>query len=105
MYKSPIEIIYGQMQTNMENNIYEAVQKYGVNVDKEELIRALQYDRDQYDEGYKDGVKALATKLLDNMYRNSFGEGIIFDGEVIGVVKDMGININGSECGTRMDLI
>lgn len=53
MYKSPIEIIYGQMQTNMENNIYEAVQKYGVNVDKEELIRALQYDREQYEAGYK----------------------------------------------------
>ena len=53
MYKSPIEIIYGQMQTQVENEIYEAIQKYNINVDKEELIKALQYDRDQYEMGYK----------------------------------------------------
>ena len=53
MYKSPIEIIYGQMQTQVENGIYETIQKYDINVDKEELIKALQYDRNQYEAGYK----------------------------------------------------
>ena len=55
MYRAPIDIIYGQMQTQMEGDILRAVQSYGINVDKEELIRALQYDRQQYDRGYDDG--------------------------------------------------
>ena len=54
MYKSPIDIIYGQMETQMEGDILRAVQRYGINVDKEELIRALQYDRGQYYKGYAD---------------------------------------------------
>lgn len=58
MYKSPIEIIYGQMQTQIEGDILKAVQKVDIHVDKEELIRALQYDREQYDKGYADGYMA-----------------------------------------------
>ena len=54
MYKSPIDIIYGQMEKQMEGDILRAVQRYGINVDKEELIRALQYDREQYEKGYAD---------------------------------------------------
>lgn len=56
MYRSPIEIIYGQMETQIEGDILRAVQKYGINVDKEELIRALKYDRDQYEKGYDDAM-------------------------------------------------
>lgn len=55
MYKSPIEIIQGQMQYQMDNDIYKAVLNYGINVDKEELLRALKYDRGQYEAGYRDG--------------------------------------------------
>jgi len=53
-YESPIEMIYGQMRIESENAICKAVQNVGVNVDKEKLIRALQYDREQYQKGYKD---------------------------------------------------
>ena len=56
MYKSPIDIIYGQMETQMEGDILRAVQRYGINVDKEELLKALQYDRGQYEKGYKDAM-------------------------------------------------
>lgn len=93
-YESPIKIIMDQMQTKYEDGIFEAIQGYAVDVDKDELIKALQYDRDQYEKGFEDGAKALAKKLLDNMYYNSFGEGIIFDNEVIGIMKDMGIKWN-----------
>jgi hypothetical protein len=55
MYNLPINIIYGQMQTQMEGDILRAVQQYGIDVDKDELIRALRYDRDQYDRGFADG--------------------------------------------------
>ena len=64
MYKSPIDIIYGQMQTQMEGDILRAVQSYGINVDKEELIRALQYDRDQYHKGYADGRRDAMAGLV-----------------------------------------
>lgn len=67
MYKSPIEIIATPLQiqrdTQCENEIVRAVQNIGVNVDKAELKRALQYDRNQYNEGYKDGVREFAARL------------------------------------------
>lgn len=55
MYKSPIEIIQGQMRMEQENNILRAVMEQDIHVDKHELLRALQYDRGQYDKGFKDG--------------------------------------------------
>ena len=38
----------------LDNEILKAVQNVGVNVDKEELLKALQYDRGQYQKGYDD---------------------------------------------------
>ena len=64
MYKSPVEIIYGQMQTQIEGDILKAVQSYGINVDKEELIRAMKYDRDQYNKGYADGKRDAMDELV-----------------------------------------
>ena len=66
MYKSPIEIIHDiqsglVMQT--EDGILKAICKVGINVDRNELIRALEYDRDQYAKGYADG-KAEATQWI-----------------------------------------
>ena len=56
MYKSPIEIfespihdVIKQMCEEKENYIYQCVADIGVNIDKDELLRALQYDREQYD--------------------------------------------------------
>jgi hypothetical protein len=53
-YQSPIEVIQTQMRNQIEGEIYKAVMNVGVNVDKEELLKALQYDRGQYQKGYKD---------------------------------------------------
>lgn len=57
-YKSPIEIYMGQMRIEQENNIVRAVQNQDINVDKDELIKALQYDREQYEKGYINGYNA-----------------------------------------------
>ena len=54
MYESPITIIQDQMRMQMEDSIYKAVQYFNVDVNKEELIKALAYDRDQYRKGYSD---------------------------------------------------
>ena len=38
--------------------MYEVKQAIGFAVDKQELIKALEYDRDQYNKGYEDGLNA-----------------------------------------------
>jgi hypothetical protein len=67
MYKSPIEVIYGQMQTQLEGDIFRTVQNYGINVDKDELIKALAYDRNQYDVGYRDALDTI-VRCKDCVY-------------------------------------
>ena len=59
-YCSPIEIIMTDLQTKMESDCLQAVQRYGFNVDKEELIKALNYDRNQYHKGYSDAKRIYA---------------------------------------------
>ena len=58
MYKSPIEIMQKEMRVQMENGIIKAVQDVGITVDKAELLKALAYDREQYQKGFADGRKA-----------------------------------------------
>ena len=66
MYESPIKIITGKMQTQIDGDIYRAVQNVGINVDREELLKALEYDRGQYEKGFDDGfAQALEIALQD----------------------------------------
>ena len=51
MYESPIKIITGQIKTN--------------NVDREELLKALEYDRWQYEEGFREGEKHTMRQIKD----------------------------------------
>lgn len=39
----------------IEGEIFRAVQDVGVTVERDELIKALKYDREQYEKGYRDG--------------------------------------------------
>ena len=59
MYNSPIELLIADIQHQIakeqDNEIYKAVVHYIPNINKEELLRALKYDRDQYNKGYADG--------------------------------------------------
>ena len=63
MYKSPIEIVmeevFQKMDEDFENAVFKAVRKVGINVDKEELLKALIYDRGQYDKGYEDAMNEV----------------------------------------------
>lgn len=54
-YVSPIKQIVSDWQMTMEENVVKAVQNVGIYVDKEELVKALEYDRDQYSKGFHDG--------------------------------------------------
>ena len=67
MYENPITMICQGIQTQIvqrdEQMILEAIQKQGVFIDKEELIKAIKYDRNQYSKGYKDGVSEVLGKI------------------------------------------
>ena len=65
MYESPIEIITKEMSLHFDNDVYRTVQDYGIEVNKDELIKALRYDRDQYDKGYRDGLDYAMNKFMD----------------------------------------
>ncbi len=59
MYESPINVIYSDITNEIakdieENTILEIRQAIGYNIDKDELIKALQYDRYQYEKGFND---------------------------------------------------
>ena len=45
-------MIAEDVNIKIENNIVEAVQNYDIKVDREELAKALAYDRDQYSKGF-----------------------------------------------------
>ena len=76
MYESPISIlkiadsIIKEQNALYENNlIYEIRQTYHIDINKEELIRALQYDREQYEKGYQEGkadVKKIGKWLINS---------------------------------------
>ena len=83
MYNSPIEIFVNQlneqMEIDFENNCAKACLQYGININPEELKKALAYDREQYNKGFKDGYnKALSdiTEVINaSNYMIQFREG------------------------------
>jgi hypothetical protein len=58
-YESPINIIYGEINNKLENEVLTAIHNLGIDVNKEELVRALRYDREQYQKGYEDRDKEI----------------------------------------------
>ena len=78
-YESPITQIVSDMQMEYENGVLKAVQQYGFHVNKEELAKALAYDREQYVKGYEAGYEegyreCMNTILHDLPYRGGLTE-------------------------------
>lgn len=79
MYESMIKVIEEQANAHLEHEILSAVKRVGISVDKEELVRALKYDRGQYERGYADGKRdggkknAALELLLDWAIECDFG--------------------------------
>ena len=81
MYESPIKIIESTIDSfskaiikQKDDAIFAEIQSsFGVDLDREELIRALQYDRNQYDKGHADGkadAEAALVRCKDCKYWN-----------------------------------
>ena len=68
MYESPITLATKQMATDaakkFDDMVFNAVYEVVPNVDKDELLRALHYDRDQYNKGFADGKAAAMDELV-----------------------------------------
>ena len=59
-YESPIKMYVSQMVKQVEKAREDEIlhtirEEYAIDVDKEELIKALNYDREQYDKGFREG--------------------------------------------------
>lgn len=74
-YNSPISIISQMVdeqikeQQKQEETVImaEITRKIGVDIDKDELIKALNYDRQQYEKGYADGRFSGRCEVLSEM--------------------------------------
>lgn len=78
MYEAPIHLIFDdikiQLDKNVEDCVYTAVQNVGITVDRVELVKALNNDRGQYQIGFHDGqVEALKSlhEYINTRYINS----------------------------------
>ena len=68
MYESPITMYMSDIQREIEKQTEEEMmvainQSIGFDVDKNELIKALQYDREQYDKGFSDCKSYMLDKV------------------------------------------
>lgn len=68
-YESPINIIQDEISSKIrkegENFVLDAVSSVGIQVDKDELIKAIQYDREQYRAGFEAGKAVGHNKTID----------------------------------------
>ena len=95
MYESPIDLLMSNIQTQIieeqEEAIYKAVFDIGVNVKNDELIRALKYDRDQYNRGHLDGYADAMASIVRCKDCKHLGFKGLCDGvcnkKMVGIVK------------------
>lgn len=65
MYKSPVEIVQEQLKTQLDNKIlFRVTQEIGINIDKDELLKALAYDRQQYEKGYNKAIDDFKIRFF-----------------------------------------
>ena len=67
-YESPITLFMSEVETKLteevDATILKAVQKCFPYVDRDELLKALEYDRGQYEKGYADGHAARDAEIV-----------------------------------------
>ena len=81
MYKSPIKLIDEFAKSVIkqhDENIYKAVLGYGVVVDKGELIKALKYDREQYEKGEWDMFCQISSVCFGKEYYSLEEDGRVY---------------------------
>lgn len=68
MWESPIQMITDDIIKDLVQKqdewLMESIHRVGFNIDKDELVKALNYDRDQYEKGYADGRRARDSEIV-----------------------------------------
>lgn len=79
-YMPPVEVIFGEREFEIEDNVMRVIHSYDINVDKDELIRALNYDRNQYQRGFDFAISLLKDELegFSNWCKDGRKEGVDF---------------------------
>ena len=67
MYKSPIDITMRDLEIQIENEMLRAVKRVGISVDKGGLMRALAYDREQYEAGFREGYEQARSENQEEL--------------------------------------
>lgn len=93
MYESPIKVFQtieqhsGLFDAEKDKLIYQAVQGVCVSVDKDELLKALAYDRQQYQKGYEDGVRDAIEKLKRKSTYHLYAYGMSYTDDFLDSIK------------------
>ena len=71
-YESPIQVLFDEplnpLITAMENAIVAQVsQTLHIKIDKDELTKALAYDRGQYEKGYRDALGGFEQPTIEEL--------------------------------------
>lgn len=86
-WESPIDIIYQTVYKDisqlMDNCVMDAITEVGISVNKEELIKCINYDRNSYEKGYEDG-RAEAIDECKNIVKKFIG---YLDEDMIGRIN------------------
>lgn len=91
MYESTINQILGEIQVTYENECMKAVQSVGFDVNKEELIKALMYDRNQYEKGYREAIDDFVSEIIKRFTeKEKTGEYMFCACEVKQMIADLG---------------
>ena len=64
MWESPIRIIEEDLQMQIKDEVFSAIRRAGFDIDKDELIKALNYDRGQYEKGFHDGYAKAKSEII-----------------------------------------
>ena len=76
-YESPIDVVIDDLVTNIrqeqDKTIVEACQKVGVNVNADELVKALNYDRGQFQAGFQLGYETGVAEALERVDTRLYG--------------------------------
>lgn len=77
-YESPIDAFIDDVQYTFEDNIVKAVQNVNIKVNKEELLKALEYDRGQYEKGVWDMFELITSVYYGKQYYFLEPSGVVY---------------------------
>lgn len=107
MYESPIKLVRADtlfsstksieeeiaekmakpVAVKIDNYILESIRRVNVSVDREELLKALAYDRQQYEKGYEDGVRDVIEKLKEKSVYHLYAYGMSYTDDFLDSIK------------------